>query len=318
MRFGRHTRGMSPIPIILDCDPGHDDAIAILLALASPELDVVGVTTVSGNQTLDKTTANALRVLELVARDDIPVHAGADRPLVRERVIAEYVHGESGMDGPDLPPPTSTPADGHAVAFIADEIRSREGRLTLVPTGPLTNVALLLALEPDLHPERIVLMGGAAGEGNRTPAAEFNIWADPEAARRVFESGIDVTMIGLDVTHQALITPEHADEMRRGGRVGEVVAELVDFYSRFHRQFYPDLPGSPMHDPVAVADVALPGLVDVHDAHITVDCGWEQGRGRTNVDWRGRSGATPNAKIGLGLDADRFAQTIIQRIGSLG
>ena len=227
---------MTPTPIILDCDPGHDDAIALLLALASPELELVGVTTVSGNHTLDKTTANALRVLEFVGRSDVPVHAGADRPLVREQFVADYVHGETGMDGPDLPPPSTPAADAHAVAFLAEQIRARNGRLTLVPTGPLTNVALLLALEPDARPERIVLMGGAVGEGNRTPAAEFNIWADPEAARRVFESGIDVTMVGLDVTHQALITPAHVEELRRRGRVGTMVAELMDFYARFHRR----------------------------------------------------------------------------------
>jgi inosine-uridine nucleoside N-ribohydrolase len=309
---------VGPTPIILDCDPGHDDAIALLLALASPELELVGVTTVSGNQTLDKTTANAIRVLEFVGRNGVPVCAGADGPLVRERVVAEYVHGETGMDGPDLPPAGRQPADRHAVDFIADEIRARGGRLTLVPTGPLTNVALLLALHPDARPERIVLMGGAIGEGNRTPAAEFNIWADPEAARRVFESGLDTTMIGLDVTHQALITDAHTEELRAGGRVGAMVAELVDFYARFHRRFYADLAGSPMHDPVAVAHVALPDLVEVHDAHITVDCGWEQGRGRTNVDWRGRGGNAPNGKVGLRIDAERFARTVVERVTSLG
>jgi inosine-uridine nucleoside N-ribohydrolase len=307
-----------PTPIVLDCDPGHDDAIALLLALASPELEVVGVTTVSGNQTLEKTTANALRVLEFVGRSDIAVHAGADRPLVRERVVAEYVHGETGMDGPDLPPPTTEPSGTHAVEFLAEAIRARDGKLTLVPTGPLTNVALLLALHPDARPERVVLMGGSIGEGNRTPAAEFNIWADPEAARRVFESGLDVTMVGLDVTHKALITDAHTEELRGGGRVGTMVAELMDFYSRFHRRYYPDLAGSPMHDPVSVAHVALPGLVDVRDAHIEVDCGWEQGRGRTNVDWRGRSGKTQNGKAAVGVDADRFARLVIDRVTSLG
>jgi inosine-uridine nucleoside N-ribohydrolase len=309
---------MSATPIILDCDPGHDDAIALLLALASPELELVGVTTVSGNQTLDKTTANALRLLEFIDRTDVPVAAGADRPLVRERVVAEYVHGETGMDGPDLPPARTTPIDEHAVDYLAREIAARDGRLTLVPTGPLTNVALLLAMHPGVEPERIVLMGGSAGEGNRTPAAEFNIWADPEAARRVFESGIDVTMVGLDVTHQALITPEHTEELRSRGRVGTMVAELMDFYGRFHRTHYADLPGSPMHDPVAIAHVAQPGLVDVHDAHITVDCEWEQGRGRTNVDWRGRSGNEPNAKVALGIDPERFARLVIDRVTSLG
>ena len=305
-------------PIILDCDPGHDDAIAILLALGSPELELVGVTTVSGNQTLDKTTANALRVLELVGRGDVPVAAGADRPLVRERFVAAYVHGESGLDGPELPPAQGSPVDEHAVRFLADQIRVRNGAVTLVPTGPLTNVALLLALEPDARPERIVLMGGSIGEGNRTPAAEFNIWADPEAAKRVFASGIDVTMIGLDVTHQALVRPEHTERLRAAGRVGTFVAELVDFYSRFHQQMYPELPGSPMHDPVAVAHVARPGLVEVAAAHIDVDCGWEQGRGRTNVDTRRRDGVEPNAHVGVGIDAERFNDLIFERVTTLG
>ena len=306
-------------PIILDCDPGHDDAIALLLALASPELELVGVTTVSGNQTLEKTTANALRVLEFVGRAGVPVHAGADRPLVRERFVAAYVHGETGLDGPDLPPPETDVKPQHAVAFIADQVRARDGKLTLVPTGPLTNVGLLLALEPDARPERIVLMGGAIGEGNRTPAAEFNIWADPEAARRVFASGIDVTMIGLDVTHRALITDAHTEELRAAGRTGRMVAELIDFYSRFHRRMYPDLDGSPMHDPVAVAHVAQPGLVEVRDAYIEVDCGWEQGRGRTNVDWRGReTSPPPNSKVGVDVDGDAFARLLIDRVTSLG
>ncbi len=310
---------MTQTPIVLDCDPGHDDAIAILLALASPELELVGVTTVAGNQTLEKTTANALRVLELVGRGDVPVAAGAGRPLVRERDVATHVHGESGMDGPSLPDPVGAAVAGHAVELIAREVRAREGRLTLVATGPLTNVALLLALHPDALPERIVLMGGAIGEGNRTPAAEFNVWADPEAARRVFTSGLDVTMLGLDVTHQAIVTPELAAELRAVGRVGSFVAELVEFYARFHPLLYPELGGSPMHDPLAVAHVLRPGLVDVRPAHIEVDCSWDEGRGRTNVDWRGRhDGREPNAHVGLGLDVDAFRALLHERVASLG
>jgi inosine-uridine nucleoside N-ribohydrolase len=306
-------------PIILDCDPGHDDAIAMLLALASPEVELVAVTTVAGNQTLDKTTTNALRVLELAGRSDVPVAAGADRPLVRERNVAAHVHGESGMDGPELAEPTGSPVEGHAVDLLAREIRARDGALTLVPTGPLTNVALLLALHPDARPERIVLMGGSVGEGNRTPAAEFNVWADPEAAHRVFTSGIDVTMIGLDVTHQALIGEAHADDLRSLGRVGAFVADLVGFYARFHRKLYPELGGSPMHDPVAVAYVLQPGLVDVRPASIEIDCGWGQGRGRTNVDWRGRhDGHEPNAHVALGIDADAFRALLFERIASYG
>jgi inosine-uridine nucleoside N-ribohydrolase len=309
---------VSPTPILIDCDPGHDDAIALLLALASPEVELVGVTTVSGNQTLDKTTANALRVLEFVGRGDIPVAAGADRPLVREQFAAAHVHGESGMDGPDLPAPRGVAIPQHAVKFLAEQIRAHDGAITLVPTGPLTNVALLLELESDARPERIVLMGGAVGEGNITTGAEFNIWCDPEAAQRVFESGIDVTMIGLDVTHQALITEAHANELRAAGKVGRLVAELIDFYSRFHSLRYPDLAGSPMHDPVAVAHVIWPELVTTKPAFISVDCSWEDGRGRTNVDWRGREEREPNATVGLGIDGEAFAQLLIGRISALG
>ena len=308
-----------PTPIVLDCDPGHDDAIALMLALASPELELLGVTTVSGNQTLEKTTANALKLLELCGRSDVPVAEGAPDPLVRRRDVAAHVHGESGLDGPDLPEPSARPIDEHAVQFLARLIREREGNLTLVPTGPLTNIALLLAEAPDARPERIVLMGGSVGEGNRTPAAEFNIWADPEAARRVFESGIDVTMIGLDVTHQALVTDEDADALRSVGRVGKVAAELLDFYRLWHRRSYPDLAGSPLHDPVAVAHVVDPTLVETRPAYIEVDCGWEQGRGRTNVDWRDRIDShPPNATVGLGIDRARFVELITSRLAALG
>jgi inosine-uridine nucleoside N-ribohydrolase len=310
---------MTPTPIILDCDPGHDDAIALMLTLASPEVELLGVTTVSGNQTLPKTTANALRLLELLNRTDIPVHAGADRPLVREQHAAADVHGESGLDGPELPPPSTSARDQHAVDYLAEQVRARDGKLTLVATGPLTNVALLLALHPEARPERVVLMGGSIGEGNTTPAAEFNIWADPEAARRVFESGLDTTMIGLDVTHRALITDAHRERLRASGKVGRVAAELLDFYTRFHKVRYPDLDGAPLHDPVCVAHVTHPGLVETREAFVEVDCGWEQGRGRTNVDWRGRTTSGPrNAQVGVDIDGDAFAELVIERVASLG
>ena len=309
---------MTPTPIILDCDPGHDDAIAILLALASPEIELVGVTTVSGNQTLDKTTANALRVLEFAGRGDIPVYAGAERPFIRARDVAAHVHGESGLDGPDLPPPSGSAHDRHAVDFIADELRARNGKLTLVPIGPLTNIGLLLALHPDATPERIVLMGGSIGEGNRTPAAEFNIWADPEAAQRVFAAGLDTTMVGLDVTHRALIKDAHTERLRSSGRVGSMVAQLMDFYARFHRSRYPDLDGSPMHDPVCVAHLIRPGLLTVRDAFIEVDCSSGPSWGRTNVDWRGREHfGAPNAKVGVDIDGDAFAELVVERVTSL-
>src|SRR2546423_8159208 len=216
-------------PIVIDCDPGHDDAIAILLALASPEVELRGISTVAGNQTLDKTTRNALKVLELAGRTDIPVVAGADGPLRRELRTAANVHGESGLDGPDLPEPTTKPVEAEAADFLAELI---EPGVVLVPTGPLTNVALLLVRHPDVKErlERIVWMGGAMAEGNVTPAAEFNAFVDPEAAAAVFASGIAVTMIGLDVTHKALFDSGHADRLRGTGRVGRAVAELADFF----------------------------------------------------------------------------------------
>ena len=299
--------------ILLDCDPGHDDAIALLLALASPEAELLGVTTVAGNQTLEKTTANAIRVLEFVGRDDMPVAAGADRPLVREQVVASNVHGETGLDGPDLPPPRSSPLEQHAVDFLAEQIRQHGGAVTLVPTGPLTNVALLLALHPDARPERIVLMGGAIAEGNVTPAAEFNVWCDPEAAARVFASGVDVTMIGLDITHKALVTPAHVAQLE--GRVGGMVSELVRFYGKFHRTVY-NFDGSPVHDAVAVAHVLRPGLVTTEHLNTEIDVESELCRGRTVVDvWR-RSGREPNSHVGVDIDAEGFLDLLIERLNS--
>jgi len=303
---------VSATKILLDCDPGHDDAIALLLALASPELELVGVTTVAGNQTVEKTTANAIRVLELAGRGDVPVAAGAGRPLVREPYVAAYVHGETGLDGPELPPPAAQPRSEHAVDFLA----AHADGVTLVATGPLTNVALLLALHPDARPDRIVLMGGAIAEGNVTPAAEFNIWADPEAADRVFGSGLDVTMVGLDVTHQALVTPAHADELRRNGRVGEVVAALLDFYGAFHDEVY-GFGGSPIHDAVAVACVSHPELLELRRLHVAVDCESSLCRGRTVVDlWR-RTANEPNAAVALGIEAEGFVSLLLERLRSL-
>ena len=301
------------IPILLDCDPGHDDAIALLLALASPEVELRGVTTVAGNQTVEKTTANAIRILELVGREDVPVARGAGRPLVREPFVAAYVHGESGLDGPDLPPAQGEPVAQHAVDFLADHV----GGTTLVATGPLTNVALLLALRPEARPRRIVLMGGAIAEGNVTPAAEFNVWADPEAAARVFASGIDVTMVGLDVTHQALVAQRHAEQLCAGGRVGAVVADLLAFYDRFHREVY-GFDGSPIHDAVALAYAFRPELLETRELNVEIDCESELCRGRTVVDvWR-RSGREPNAHVAIGIDADGFVELLLERLATLG
>jgi inosine-uridine nucleoside N-ribohydrolase len=307
------------IPVLVDCDPGQDDAIALLLALASPELEVLGVTTVAGNQTIEKVTANALRVLELAGRSDIPVAAGADQPLVGELVVAADAHGETGLDGPGLPEPAARPAEQHAVEFLAERLLAAEQPVTLVPLGPLTNVALLLAERPEAAEriERIVLMGGAIAEGNMTPSAEFNIWIDPEAAAQVFASGLDVTMVGLDVTNRAVLTPEDADRLRPQGPVGQAVAEMLDFYGAFYREAY-DHGGCPVHDALAVAQVIRPGLVRTEERHVEVDVSDGICRGRTVVDMRRRTVLPgPNARVAVDVDVPGFVSLLQERLPQL-
>jgi inosine-uridine nucleoside N-ribohydrolase len=307
-------------PILFDCDPGHDDAIALLLALASPELEVLGVTTVAGNTTLPKTTANALRVLELAGRSDIPVAAGCDRPLVRDLVVAEHVHGETGLDGPMLPPPGGSTVETHAVDFLANQIRDSKEPVTLVPVGPLTNIALLLSRYPGIEEgvKEIVLMGGAIGTGNYTPAAEFNIYVDPEAAHRVFHCGIPLTMIGLDVTHQALLDQSHAEELRGSGAIGKFVAELLDFFITHHPRSYASRSGVPIHDALAVAHLIWPDLVTTEHVAATVDIESTLCRGRTVVDLWGVTSATPNAFVGTKVNSTLFARSLLDRLISLG
>ena len=306
-----------PLPIILDCDPGHDDAIALLLALASPELELLGVTTTYGNQTLEKTTANALRILEVVGRTDVAIAPGADRPLKRELVVAAHVHGESGLDGPVLPEPTTAPSHTDALALIAELVPTAAEPVTLVPTGPLTNVARYLDAHGTDGVARIVLMGGSIAEGNFTPAAEFNIWCDPEAAARVFSSGLDVTMIGLDVTHKAVLGPAIEQRLRAAGRVGEVVAELNVFFSRYHALTY-GWEGAPIHDAVAVAHVIRPGLVETKHRNVEIELDSGLCRGRTVVDLWNRTDRPANAHVGVDVDAPAFFDLLVERIASFG
>jgi inosine-uridine nucleoside N-ribohydrolase len=303
------------IKVVIDCDPGHDDAIAILLALASPELELVGVTTVAGNQTIDKTTRNGLVTLEVGGRADIPLAAGADAPLQRELRTAAHVHGETGLDGPTLPEPSAQPVGTHAADFLAELIAPGT---VLVPTAPLTNIALLLERHPEVRDriDRIVWMGGAIAEGNVTPAAEFNAFVDPEAAAAVFGSGIPITMIGLDVTHKALFTRAHAEELREAGRAGRFVAELSDFFQQFHERSY-GFEGSPIHDAMAVAHVIDPALVTTRHVNVAVETSSELCDGRTVVDLRGVTGREPNADVGVDVDAERFLDLLVSRIGSL-
>ena len=303
------------VPIVIDCDPGHDDAIAILLAVASPEVELRGITTVAGNQTLAKTTRNALVVLEVAGRSDIPVAAGAAAPLRRTLRTAAHVHGESGLDGPVLPEPSARPVDAHAADFLAELV---EPGVVLVATGPLTNVALLLERHPGARGriEAIVWMGGAIAEGNITPAAEFNAFVDPEAAAAVFASGIPLTMVGLDVTHRALFTRAHAERLRAAGRAGRFVAELSDFFQAFHERSYA-FDGSPIHDAVAVAHVLDPTLVTTRRANVAVETASEHCDGRTVVDLRGVTGREPNAEVGVDVDAPRFLELLCSRIEAL-
>ncbi len=304
-------------PILIDCDPGHDDAIAILLAAASPELEVRAITTVAGNTTLDKTTANAIRVLDLIGWST-PVAAGADRPLMRDLVVAENVHGPSGLDGPTLSAPTREPEPVHAVELIARTVASSDRPVTLVPTGPLTNIALFLALHPQLagRVERIVLMGGSMGMGNVTPSAEFNIYVDPEAATRVFGSGLDVTMIGLDVTHRALLRGSDASRLAAGGKAARFVADLLGFFSR-HEPGGRGLGGAPIHDAVAVAHVIWDDLVTTERRPIEVDLG-VVGRGRTVVDRRIGTAESGSVRVATDIDGERFTALLVERLESLG
>jgi inosine-uridine nucleoside N-ribohydrolase len=307
------------IPVLVDCDPGLDDALALLLVLASPELELLGVTTVAGNQTVDKTTENALQVLELAGREDVPVARGADGPLVGELVVADDAHGESGLGGLVLPEPTTGPIKEHAVDFLAERLLAADRPVTLFALGPLTNLALLLALHPNAARgiDRIVLMGGAIGEGNMTASAEFNIWIDPEAAASVFESGLDVTMVGLDVTNRAVLTPEDAERLRGGGSVGAAAASMLDFYLGFYEAAY-EHGGAPIHDAVAVAHALRPEVVTTLPRRVDVElrglC-----RGRTIVDMRRRTTLPePNARVAVDIDVHAFRDLLLERLISLG
>ncbi|MBI3750204.1 MAG: nucleoside hydrolase [Chloroflexi bacterium] len=308
----------APLPIILDCDPGHDDMVAILLALASPGLEVRGITTVGGNATLAHVTENALRTLALARRPDVPVAAGASHPLSGPLHTAPHVHGESGLEGPPLPPAVSEPVAMDAVAFIADQLERSDRPLTLVPTGPQTNIGLLLRERPDLRDRiaHVCFMGGAAGEGNITPSAEFNVWADPEAADLVLQSGIPVTMIGLDVTHRAILWDAEREAMAAaGGEASKVVAGLLGFYQGFHRRVY-GWNGGPIHDAVAVAHLAHPSLVQTVRTNVVVELGGEFTRGRTVVDLRHVTGREPNAEVGMDIDRERFVELLRVAIAS--
>jgi inosine-uridine nucleoside N-ribohydrolase len=304
--------------IILDVDPGHDDAVAIMLACGARDLDLLAVTTVAGNVPLEKTTRNALRVLSLISHTGVPVAAGASSPLRRPLRTAEDIHGESGLEGPEIPDASFGPDERGASALIADTLRASPEPVTLVPVGPLTNVATLLREHPELKERiaRISLMGGSIGLGNTTPAAEFNIYVDPEAAREVFESGLPITMSGLDVTHQAGAGRAEREKLRSLGRIGGVVAELLEYFaSTYESVFGFDAP--PLHDAVAVAAVLEPGLLKTRPMRVDVECESELTRGETVCDFYGVTGRPPNAEVGVELDRGGFFDLLYRTLGRL-
>ena len=301
-----------PVPIILDCDPGHDDAVAILLAAGDDAIDVRAITTVAGNCPLELATLNARRVAALAGLDGVPLAAGAAGPRVGELVTAPDIHGETGLDGHDLT--DEAPLDPRsAVELMAEVLGAASEPVTLVPTGPLTNAAELLERHPDLRERihEIVLMGGSTQRGNTTPAAEFNIWVDPEAAALVFESGVPVTMIGLNLTHQALATPEVLERVRAlPGAPARAVADWMQFFgSRYERVFGRFAP--PVHDPCTVALLIDPGVMELQETFVAVETEGRWTRGATVVDLHGRLGRPPNARVALELDAPRFWDLVI-------
>lgn len=313
---------VAPRPIIIDCDPGQDDAVALLLALASPEqLELRAITTVAGNVPLPLTSINALKMCELAGREDVPVYAGCSRPMRKELYTAEYVHGPTGIDGAELPEPGKQLEDDHAVDFLVDAVmEAAPGEITLCTFGPLTNLGMALVKAPDMAPRirEIVLMGGGFFEGgNTTPAAEFNIYVDPEAAYNVLASDVPITMMPLDVTHKALSTPARVDTFRSlGTAAGAAVAGMLDFYDRHDVEKY-GFEGGPLHDPCVIAYLLRPDLFGGKPCHVEVVTDPGPANGATLVDWWEVTGRTPNAMVMNEIDADEFFALLTERISRL-
>lgn len=310
-----------PRKIIIDTDPGQDDAVAILLALASPELEILGITTVAGNVPLALTKVNARKVCELAGRSDVKVFAGCDAPMARALVTAEHVHGKTGLDGIDLPDPAMPLQDQQAVDFIIDTLRAAAPQsVTLCPLGPLTNIATALQRAPDIKAaiQEIVLMGGAYFEvGNITPAAEFNIYVDPEAAEIVFKSGIPLVVVPLDVTHQVLTTAARVAPYRAmTGAVGKAFVGWLDFFERFDKEKYGS-DGAPLHDPCVIAYLLRPELFEGRQINVEIETQSALTLGMTVADWWRVTDRKANALFLRHVDADGFFALLAERIGRL-
>ncbi len=309
---------LKKIPVVLDGDPGHDDAIAWTLAKASGLLDILAVTTAAGNQTIEKTTYNALRVCTLIGLD-APVAKGSPRPLNTEPMNAPSVHGESGLDGPALPEPAFSVQNESAADLMARVIRESADPVTIVSTGPMTNTAIFLRTHPELKSKvaRVSMMGGGLGFGNWTPAAEFNILVDPEAAKIVFESGIPILMAGLDVTEKALIMPEDFEKIRAlNNPVSEIVWQWLEFFYRFHRSI--GYEGAPMHDPCAVMALIHPEIFTMKDYYVQIETCGDYCRGATVADFYGITRHEPNATCIVGVDRDAFAGYLVEAMKAYG
>ena len=307
--------------IIIDTDPGQDDAVAILLALASPELDVLGLTAVAGNVPLPLTQKNCRIVCELAGRPDVPVYLGCDAPMARKLVTAEHVHGKTGLDGPQMADPTMPLQDQHAVDFIIDTLRAEpSGTVTLCPLGPLTNIAVAFQKAPDIveRVQEIVLMGGAYFQvGNITPAAEFNIYVDPEAAAIVISSGVPLVMMPLDVTHKALTTRARVEAFRTlGNECGRMVAAWTDFFERFDKEKYGS-EGAPLHDPCVIAYLIQPDLFKGRYVNVVVETKSDLTLGMTVADWWGVTDREPNAMFMGDVDASGFFDLLTERLARL-
>lgn len=302
------------IPVILDGDPGHDDAMAWMLAKASPRLDIRAVTSVAGNQTIEKTTYNTRRVCALLGID-APIAMGRPGPLLTDPITAGNIHGQTGLDGPALPEPSAPLSPLGAVELMAETLRQSSRPVTIIATGPETNVAALLLAHPELKPKiaRISVMGGGIAYGNWTPAAEFNILVDPEAAKAVFTSGIPLQMAGLDVTEQALVFPEDFQRIRAvGNQVAGVAADWLEFFYKFHREL--GYAGAPVHDAVAVASLLRPELFTCKEMHVAIETAGEYCRGTTVGDLLGRTGNPPNAVCVMGLDRAGFVDFMVESV----
>ncbi|MAY45411.1 MAG: nucleoside hydrolase [Rhodobacteraceae bacterium] len=313
---------MPPRKIIIDTDPGQDDAIAIMLALASPEeIDVLAITAVAGNVPLALTSKNARIICELAGRPDVAIYAGCDAPLTRPLVTAEHVHGKTGLNGPKLPDPTMPLQDQHAVDYIVDTLRGSDaGAITLCPLGPLTNIAKAFKAAPDIveKVQEIVLMGGAYFEvGNITPTAEFNIYVDPEAADIVFKSGAPITVMPLDVTHKTLVTTARNDAFRAlGTPVGDAVAQMIDFFERFDKEKYGSN-GAPLHDPCVTAYLINPDLFKGRHINVEIETTSDLTLGMTVADWWGVTDRPANATFMGDIDADGFFTLLTERLARL-